>query len=100
MCGIAGFFSINDRTLPREADAEVIVEGYAVWGIDVVHRLRGMFAIALFDEDKDCLVLLRDRIGKKPLYYAEHEGHLIFASEIKGILSYPGFRRDVDYEAI
>jgi len=82
------------------SDTEVIVEGYAVWGIDVVHRFRGMFAIALYDEQKDLLVLLRDRIGKKPLYYAVRDGRLIFASEIKGILSYPGFPREADYGAI
>ena len=82
------------------SDTEVIVEGYAVWGIDVVHRLRGMFAIAIYDEAKDRLVLLRDRIGKKPLHYAVHDGKLIFASEIKGILAYPGFPRETDYAAI
>ena len=82
------------------SDTEVIVEGYAVWGLDVVHKMRGMFAIALYDEVADRLVLLRDRIGKKPLYYAIHDGRLIFASEIKGILSYPGFPREPDYAAI
>ncbi len=82
------------------SDTEVLVEGYAAWGIDVVQRLRGMFAIALYDAAQDRLVLLRDRIGKKPLYYAIHDGFLIFASEIKGILSFPGFRREPDYEAI
>ncbi len=83
-----------------QSDTEVLVEGYAAWGIDVVHRLRGMFAIAIYDEAQDRLVLLRDRVGKKPLYYALHDGYLIFASEIKGILSFPGFRREPDYEAI
>src|SRR5215212_8812030 len=73
------------------SDTEVLVEGYGVWGLDIVHRLRGMFAIALFDETNDRLVFFRDRIGKKPLYYGIYENKLIFASEIKGILSYPGF---------
>jgi asparagine synthase (glutamine-hydrolysing) len=83
-----------------KSDTEVIVEGYTVWGIDVVHRLRGMFAIALFDANRDRLVLMRDRIGKKPLYYTQHDGCLIFASEIKGILRYPGIARVPDYDAI
>jgi asparagine synthase (glutamine-hydrolysing) len=82
------------------SDTEVLVEGYRVWGLDIVHRLRGMFAIALFDEAQDRLVFFRDRIGKKPLYYAVHDNKLIFASEIKGILSFPGFPREPDYEAI
>ena len=83
-----------------QSDTEVLVEGYAAWGIDLVQKLRGMFAIAFHDAAQDRLVLLRDRVGKKPLYYALHDGFLIFASEIKGILSFPGFRREPDYEAI
>ena len=82
------------------SDTEVLVEGYARWGVDVVQKLRGMFAIALYDAVEDRLVLLRDRVGKKPLYYSIHDGFLIFASEIKGILSFPGFHREPDYEAI
>jgi asparagine synthase (glutamine-hydrolysing) len=86
--------------LRTRSDTEVIVEGYRLWGIDVVHRLRGMFSIALYDQDHDRLVLMRDRIGKKPLYYTVHDGKLIFASEIKGILKYPGIKRVPDCEAI
>lgn len=82
------------------SDTEVIVEGYATWGIDVVHRLRGMFALAIYDARRDRLVLLRDRVGKKPLYYTVHNGTLVFASEIKGVLRYPGVPREADYHAI
>jgi asparagine synthase (glutamine-hydrolysing) len=82
------------------SDTEVLVEGYAAWGVDVVHRLRGMFAIAIYDSRQDRLVLLRDRVGKKPLYYAVQDGVLVFASEIKGILRYPGVPRTPDYQAI
>ena len=82
------------------SDTEVIVEAYAEWGIDFVDRLRGMFAIAIYDKRRDRLILLRDRIGKKPLCYSIHNGVLIFASEIKAILKYPGVPREPDYQAI
>src|SRR5437667_6320568 len=59
------------------SDTEVLVEGYAAWGIDVVHRLRGMFAIAIHDSRRDRFVLLRDRVGKKPLYYTVQNGVLV-----------------------
>lgn len=83
-----------------KSDTEVIVEGYLAWGMEVVDRLRGMFAIALYDAKLDRLILLRDRVGKKPLYYAVHDGTLIFASEIKGVLRFPGVARNPDYAAI
>lgn len=82
------------------SDTEVILEGYNAWGDDVVQKLRGMFAIALFDHKRDRLLLVRDRVGKKPLYYAVIDGALVFASEIKGILRYPGATRQTDYGAI
>lgn len=67
-----------------ESDTEVILEGYRTWGDDVVTKLRGMFAFALWDEKKKRLLIARDRIGKKPLFYAyDKEGNLFFASEIK-----------------
>jgi asparagine synthase (glutamine-hydrolysing) len=88
------------HTFRTRSDTEVIVEGYAAWGVDVVHRLRGMFAIALFDRRQDRLVLIRDRVGKKPLHYAVVDGHLVFASEPKAILAFPGFTRRVSLEAV
>src|SRR5579863_225410 len=53
-----------------QSDTEVLIHGYAEWGPDVVHRLRGMFAIALWDRATRSLMLVRDRFGKKPLYWA------------------------------
>jgi asparagine synthase (glutamine-hydrolysing) len=82
------------------SDTEVIVKGYQAWGIDMVKRLRGMFAIALWDETNDRLVLYRDRVGKKPLCYGIFDGTLVFASEIKGILVWPGVPREPDLDAI
>lgn len=69
------------------SDTEVIVHLYEEMGADCVKRLRGMFAIALYDERKHSLLLARDRLGKKPLHYALHNGRLLFGSEIKTILA-------------
>jgi asparagine synthase (glutamine-hydrolysing) len=89
------------RRFRTRSDTEVIVEGYEAWGMEVVHRLRGMFAIALWDAERDRLVLYRDRVGKKPLYYyADPDGTFLFASEIKGILRWPGVPRLPDLDAI
>ena len=67
-------------------DTEIIVHLYEELGADCVKKLRGMFAIALYDERRQSLLLARDRLGKKPLHYALHQGRLLFGSEIKTIL--------------
>ena len=80
------------------SDTEVLLHGYAQWGPDVVERLNGIFAFAVWEKNRKRLFLARDRIGVKPLFYAEHRGGLIFASEIKTILQYPDFRAAIDVE--
>jgi asparagine synthase (glutamine-hydrolysing) len=83
-----------------ECDTEVLVTGYLHWGIDdLVIRLRGMFAFALWDEIKRTLFLVRDRLGVKPLVYYAHDGEIAFASTV-GALGAGGFRGPVDPEAI
>src|SRR6516162_7841419 len=69
------------------SDTEVIVHLYEEMGADCIKKLRGMFAIALYDERQKSLLLARDRLGKKPLHYALHQGRLLFGSEIKTILA-------------
>ena len=76
------------------SDTEVLLQGYARWGEGVLEKLNGIYAFAVYDGER--VFLARDRIGVKPLFYAEHEGGLLFASEIKTILKYPGFRAAID----
>jgi asparagine synthase (glutamine-hydrolysing) len=81
------------------SDTEVILHAYEQWGVECLHRFRGMFAFALWDARDHSLWLVRDRIGVKPLYYTVHDGRLAFASEIKALLADPAQRRAVDEEA-
>ncbi|MCI0488099.1 MAG: asparagine synthase (glutamine-hydrolyzing), partial [Blastocatellia bacterium] len=81
-------------------DTETIVHLYEERGLDFVEYLEGDFAIAIWDENLRRLVLARDRIGVKPLYYMVSGGRLIFASEIKAILTHPAVARDMDEEAL
>jgi asparagine synthase (glutamine-hydrolysing) len=82
------------------SDTEVILHAFEQWGIDCVHRFRGMFALALWDSKQRQLWLIRDRIGIKPLYYSFHHGRLTFASEIKALLEDPEQERAVNEEAL
>ena len=82
------------------SDTEVLVHGYAAWGVEVVDRLRGMFAIALWDRAERRLLLVRDRFGKKPLFWCRAGNALVFGSEIKAILAWPGIDRSPDLVAI
>ena len=76
------------------SDTEVLLHGYAQWGRDVLRRLNGIYAFAVRHDGR--VFLARDRIGVKPLFYAEHGSGLLFASEMKTILRYPGFRAAID----
>jgi asparagine synthase (glutamine-hydrolysing) len=82
------------------SDTEAIVHAYESFGDDCVNKLRGMFAFAIYDFKKRALFLARDRIGKKPLHYAVHNGVLYFASEIKSILTVVPELAEVDQAAI
>jgi asparagine synthase (glutamine-hydrolysing) len=82
------------------SDTETILHAYRQWGEHCVDYLRGMFAFALWDAGRERLFLARDRFGEKPLFICEHAGHLLFGSEIKSILAFPGVRSDVDLSAV
>ena len=100
----------NYRTLQRQlsgyayrtaCDTEIILAAYLRWGIRFVEKIRGMFAIALFDRKEETLYLIRDRVGKKPLYfYREKEGGVAFASELKAIMQYPYFEKRIDKSVV
>ncbi|MDX8413343.1 MAG: asparagine synthase (glutamine-hydrolyzing) [Mariprofundales bacterium] len=70
------------------SDTEVILRGYLQWGRAIIGRLSGMFAIAMYDEARQLMLLARDRVGIKPLFYSQHDRGLVFASEIKAIFSH------------
>lgn len=76
-------------------DTEVIIAAYLKWGIDCIQRFNGMFAICLYDRETDDIYLVRDRIGKKPLYYEIDGGNLIFASELKPLMARDGFQKKI-----
>lgn len=82
------------------SDGEIIPHLYEEYGVEFVSKLRGMFSIAVVDRRKHQLLLVRDRFGIKPLYYAELSGLVYFASEIKSLLEIPELSREVDYQAI
>ncbi len=82
------------------SDTEVILAAWLTWGPGCVERFNGMFAIALYDRQENSLYLIRDRIGKKPLYYQKSKEGILFASELKGIMKAPGFRGKIREELL
>ena len=79
-----------------QSDTETIVHLYEDLGLDCFEHLNGMFALAIWDGRNDRLVLARDRMGKKPLYYAVSNGRLVFASELKGLMTLPGISKEIE----
>ena len=82
------------------SDTEVIVHLYEEFGDDCVHHLRGMFAFALWDDRQGRLLIARDRLGIKPLFYGVFDDKLVFASELKALLQLPWVPRDLDWGAV
>ena len=83
------------------SDTEVLLESAACWGFEAaLPRLWGMFAIALWDRQERILFLARDRVGKKPLYYAQAPGAFLFGSELKALRAHPGFDAAIDRNAL
>lgn len=79
------------------SDTEVLLEAIVHWGLkEALHRCNGMFALALWDRKEKILHLARDRMGKKPLYYARMGNYFVFASEIKALCAHPTFRKEID----
>lgn len=82
------------------SDSEVIVHLYEEYQEEFVHKMNGMFAIALWDKSKKSLLLIRDRMGVKPLFFTLVKNSLIFASEIKAILVHPLYSKDINYKGV
>lgn len=91
---------LKEYPFRSHCDTEVILAAYLKWGIGCVERFNGMFAIALYDREDESLYLVRDRMGKKPLYYLEDGDNLVFASELKPIMNYPGFQKEIRQELL
>ncbi len=88
------------HTFYTNSDTEIIVHLYDQYGVDCPKFLRGMFVFAIWDTCDDSLFLARDRVGKKPLLYAGHNGDLIFGSEFQALLCHPNISRDINHNAI
>lgn len=82
------------------SDSELIVHLYEEYGTHFVDKLNGMFAIAIWDRKNDCLLLVRDRMGVKPLFYHYNGNQIIFASEVKSILKHPAYHKEVNPAAL
>lgn len=91
---------LKEYPFRSHCDTEVILAAFLKWGISCVERFHGMFAIALYDREDESLYLVRDRIGKKPLYYWQEEEHLVFASELKPIMQCSGFTKRIRQELL
>ena len=91
---------LSDYEFKSTCDTEAIIAAYLKWGIDMVDHIHGMFAIALYDRETSDIYLIRDRIGKKPLFYWFDGENLVFASELKPIMKCPGFKPEIRKQVI
>ena len=93
--------SAAGHTFRGHGDTEVLCAGFDEWGIEpTLRRLRGMFAIAVWDAERRCLSLARDRLGIKPLFVHQHNGLISFASELKALAAAPSFDTEIDQHAV
>uniref|UniRef100_A0A7C4XL58 asparagine synthase (glutamine-hydrolyzing) n=1 Tax=candidate division WOR-3 bacterium TaxID=2052148 RepID=A0A7C4XL58_UNCW3 len=88
------------HTFKSNTDTEVIIHSYEEWGVECLHKFNGMFAFGLWDEQKKTLLLARDRLGIKPIYYTLVNNKFIFSSEIKSILQIPDVKRETDPDGL
>jgi len=104
---VYNFKEIREELIQRgysfhsDSDTEVIIKSYQEWGIEkAVSKFIGMFAFALYDIKKELVYIMRDRPGVKPLYYYHHEGNFLFASELKSLMAYPSFKKEINNKAV
>ena len=87
---------LKEYAFSSNCDTEVIIAAYLKWGEDCLNHLNGMFALAIYDREKEEVILARDRIGKKPLYYWLEPEQIVFASEMKPIMNHPKFKKELN----
>jgi asparagine synthase (glutamine-hydrolysing) len=97
---LAALVEARGHTLKTRSDTETIVHLYEEFGADCVAMLHGMFAFAIWDTGKQRMLIARDRLGKKPLYYSAHGGKFVFGSELKSVIANPHVPRELDEEAL
>src|SRR4051812_27745989 len=98
--GLAATLSARGHQFRTRSDTETIVHAYEEYGDKCVDHFRGMFAFALWDRRRQKLLLVRDRLGIKPLYYYQGADFIAFASEIKALLEIPGVPREVEPDSL
>lgn len=91
---------LENHTFLTKTDTEVLVHGYEEWGVNLVSKLRGMFAFCIYDQNKGKLLLVRDHFGIKPLYYYQNDSVLLFGSEIKSFFVHPQFHKELNREML
>jgi len=90
----------NGHVFQSHSDTEVLLHAYVQWGEECVEKVNGIFAFAVLEVNAGRLFLARDRLGVKPLFYMLHQNGLLFASEMKTILAYPGVKAQIDAEGV
>ena len=88
------------HSFDSHSDTQTVLCAYAQWGEDCLHKLNGIFSFGVWEHKKKRLFIARDRMGVKPLFYKEHNGGLLFSSEIKTILCYPTVKRELDADGV
>lgn len=91
---------LSDFNFTTQTDTEVVLAAYITWGMDFLQKLNGMFAFAIWDEQKQHLIIARDRIGIKPLYYYFKEGGAVFSSEVRSLLASELVPRKMDHHGL
>ena len=83
-----------------QSDTEVILKAFHKWGVESVHKFRGMFAFTIYDRQRENIYIFRDRVGVKPLYYYRKNGLFIFGSELKAFVKHPGFDKQINMDVL
>lgn len=95
-----GLIKTKGNVFDSDSDTEIVLALYDIYGEKCFEKFNGMFAIAIYDKKEQKLILARDRMGKKPLYWGVIDNTLIFGSELKALMSHPLFKKDIDIESV